>query len=578
MAIINLIKQSLWSNMTINAKESEPYFTILGYFLGISYLIFYIFNKEISSPEVYENIYLRIIITTLGWILVFYKHWPKILKSISPLYFYITIFISFPFFFSFMLLHNQNSVMWHVNGLVGLVFLAIFVDWVSFLILSLTGIGLSIILASDYITYNSTLLIACTSYVAPLLYLIIFSKGKKTILEERNKYINNIKTLNEGLEKKVQERTEELEKALSVKTEFLNNMSHEIRTPVHGFTALSEGLTESWDMLDEQKRYKYTKDISSNAKRLENLISSILDLSKFSADKMILEFKKVDFDKTIKNIIDECKGLYLSKKHIDIEYISNGEFIIISDQEKISQVLRNLFFNAIKFTPDGGHIKASFTETDSKCLHFTITDSGIGIPNNELEAIFEPFTQSSFTKTSAGGTGLGLGICQSIIKAHSGTIWANNNLQKGASFHFTIPTTRGNSTHSCDSHKDSCTTILMIDDEEICRTSMEILLIGTSYSLITTNGGAEGLKYLKQHSNSIDIVLLDLMMVDMHGLDFFQQMKNDPLLAKIPVILQSGTSNQSEINKAHNAGISSFLRKPYQKDDIISAIQKALQT
>lgn len=452
MRVINNIKHSLWSNMTTNTRESEPYFTILGYFLGISYLIFYIFNKEVSSPEIYENVYLRVTITILGWILVLYKYWPKILKTICPLYFYITIFISFPFFFSFMLLHNQNSTMWHVNGLVGLVFLAIFVDWISFLLLSIAGATLSVILSSDNITYNSTLLIALSSYVAPLFYLLIFSKKKQTLIEERSKYITKIKKLNEDLEQKVQQRTKELEKALTAKTEFLNNMSHEIRTPVHGFTVLSEGLTKSWDILSDEKKYKYTEDISTNAKRLENLIGSILDLSKFTVDKMVLNFKQVDFNKIIEDIIEECKGLYLSKKHINIEYISNGECMITSDHERLGQVLRNLFFNAIKFTPDNGHIKASFTVKNNECLHFTISDSGIGIPEQELDSIFEPFTQSSFTKTSAGGTGLGLGICQNIIKAHSGLIWANNNPKGGASFHFTIPTNQGSSTHSCSSH------------------------------------------------------------------------------------------------------------------------------
>ncbi|MCT4635929.1 MAG: response regulator [Rickettsiales bacterium] len=106
---------------------------------------------------------------------------------------------------------------------------------------------------------------------------------------------------------------------------------------------------------------------------------------------------------------------------------------------------------------------------------------------------------------------------------------------------------------------------------------MEILLLETEYSLITTNGGDAGMKYLKQHSDSIDIVLLDLMMVDMNGLEFFEQMKEDPKLTEIPVILQSGTSNQDLINKAYKAGISSFLRKPYQKKDILSAIQKSLR-
>ncbi len=113
----------------------------------------------------------------------------------------------------------------------------------------------------------------------------------------------------------------------------------------------------------------------------------------------------------------------------------------MADKERIGQVLRNLFVNAIKFSPDHGVIKASIALLNDK-YHFSLTDEGIGIPKDELETIFDSFIQSSRTKTGAGGTGLGLSICRQIVESHHGKIWAENNAGDGSSFHFIIPTAK----------------------------------------------------------------------------------------------------------------------------------------
>ena len=169
-------------------------------------------------------------------------------------------------------------------------------------------------------------------------------------------------------------------------------------------------------------------------------------MSKFNAHKMSLSLKQSDLSQLVQDVIDECKGLYLSKKHIEINFLSNHKILALMDKERIEQVLRNLFFNAIKFSFDNSIIIASLKQIKnsdgSGSINFTITDSGVGIPEEELESIFDPFTQSSRTKTAAGGTGLGLSICRQIIEAHQGKIWANNNLENGSSFHFSIPITQ----------------------------------------------------------------------------------------------------------------------------------------
>ena len=215
-------------------------------------------------------------------------------------------------------------------------------------------------------------------------------------------------------------------------------MSHEIRTPIHGFTVISEGLVEQWYNLPENKKYNYAVEISNNAKRLQKLLDNLLDLSKLNNHKIKVNFRPIDLNDILINIINECTSLYLNKKHIDITYDSSNKMIVSGDKEKIEQVLRNIFFNAIKFTPNGGFIKANIKIKNNN-VYFSLADSGVGIPNEDLLEIFEPFSQSSRTKNNAGGTGLGLSISKQIIDLHGGKIWAENNIKHGATIHFTIP-------------------------------------------------------------------------------------------------------------------------------------------
>jgi two-component system sensor histidine kinase ChiS len=244
--------------------------------------------------------------------------------------------------------------------------------------------------------------------------------------------------------KEIQSMKSELEKALAAKTEFLNNMSHEIRTPIQGVTNISAGLEEHWEEFDNSKRRELVAQISINAKRLLSLVGNLLDLSKFSSGKMLMEFRRFDLNHLIEAIIDECNTLYINAKSLEIKFANDYPAIMIGDQERIAQVLRNLFINAIKFSNNNGTItvkltKSEITYDDGNMLesnHFSITDQGIGIPEDELEAIFSPFTQSTRTKTKAGGTGLGLAIAKEIIESHHGRIWAENNPNIGATFSF----------------------------------------------------------------------------------------------------------------------------------------------
>jgi signal transduction histidine kinase len=168
------------------------------------------------------------------------------------------------------------------------------------------------------------------------------------------------------------------------------------------------------------------------------LLNDLLDLAKLESGKITFEFKPTDFRLLINLMVDECNSL-ASEKNLTVRCEHNEtKGKIVLDADKIKQVLRNILNNAIKFSPKGGTIDISIFKKDDSVV-VSVRDQGAGIPEDELESIFDKFYQSSKTRTGAGGTGLGLAICQEIMTAHKGRIWAVNNPDKGANFLFEIP-------------------------------------------------------------------------------------------------------------------------------------------
>jgi signal transduction histidine kinase len=244
---------------------------------------------------------------------------------------------------------------------------------------------------------------------------------------------------------KIKEQEKELidakllaEQANAAKSEFLANMSHELRTPMHGILSFARFGIKNIETAPKEKIHKYFSNIELSGKRLLHLLNDLLDLSKFEAGKMVIEPN----ENNLVSIFDICyaeqeqriKDLSLNLKVKK----SSEEIIGYFDEVTITQVINNLLSNAVKFSPKGGEIEVSLKETETNLL-FTIKDQGAGVPEGELEKIFDAFIQSSHTKTGAGGTGLGLSICKKIITQHKGKIWAENNPDSGSTFTFLIP-------------------------------------------------------------------------------------------------------------------------------------------
>ena len=241
------------------------------------------------------------------------------------------------------------------------------------------------------------------------------------------------------------------ERANRAKSEFLANMSHELRTPMHAILGFARIAFENLDSAPHDTILQYLSYIRDSGNHLLELLNDLLDLSKLESGKTTLSMREDDLRTIVEKVAATCELLFKEKGLTFHMQEPQGPTSVECDPEKIGQVVLNLLSNAIKFTPQGKTIMIGMQpatlpigrrETDMgtvPALAVMVQDEGVGIPDDELESVFDKFVQSSKTKTGAGGTGLGLAICREIIKAHGGTIWAENRPAGGASFTFLLP-------------------------------------------------------------------------------------------------------------------------------------------
>jgi len=238
---------------------------------------------------------------------------------------------------------------------------------------------------------------------------------------------------------------EQAETANKEKSEFLANMSHELRTPMHGILSFARFGIKKGDTASKEKVKQYFTNIKISGDRLLVLLNDLLDLSKLEAGKMEINKKQANLNDLF---IHCCNEQEERLRELGLEIVINTSKQQVTgdvDAIRISQVMTNILSNAIKFSPKNSKIRVNITQDDTQQVTFSLHDEGVGIPEAELDAIFDAFIQSSQTKTGAGGTGLGLAISKEIIALHGGKIWAESPHNKGASFIFTLPQlARGN--------------------------------------------------------------------------------------------------------------------------------------
>ncbi|HEX3007708.1 MAG TPA: ATP-binding protein, partial [Bacteroidales bacterium] len=396
--------------------------------------------------------------------------------------------------------------------------------------------------------------------------------------EEYQRLNKELIQINDEL-KKAKDHAEQSDR---LKTAFLQNMSHEIRTPMNAIMGFSELLVNQYN--NKAKLEEYSQIINLRCADLLEIINEILDVAKIESGQLPVNIEECELNELFSEIYRSFKGIqkWQAKQHINFNIqvnCGNDDNTIRADKVKLKQILINLIGNAFKYT-DKGEVQAGCMLDKNKQILFYVSDTGVGIPPDKQEFIFERFAQLEPTPGRLyGGTGLGLSIVKGLVNLLGGKIWLESTPSEGTTFYFNFPYERVEPSQNQQILKSieykfnfSGKTILLVEDDEFTADYLKEALNGTGVKVIHTVYGSDAIQISK--SQKLDLILLDIRLPDIDGYSVARIIRKEK--PEIKIIVQTAYAATEDKENAMKAGSNDYISKPIKRDSLLTLMDKHL--
>jgi signal transduction histidine kinase/DNA-binding response OmpR family regulator len=367
---------------------------------------------------------------------------------------------------------------------------------------------------------------------------------------------------------RVEQQSAELAVASRHKSEFLASMSHELRTPLNAIIGFSEVLLDRMfgDLNDRQA--EYLGDIHDSGRHLLALLNDILDLSKVEAGQMVLEAGPVDLSPVLRSTVALVRER-AARSSLTLQVEDDGLPLVEGDELRLRQVVLNLLSNAVKFTPAGGTVTLVAVR-DGADVRVSVRDNGVGIPEPDLERIFDSFQQGERITSAQEGTGLGLTLSRRIVGLHGGRLWVESEVGRGSTFHFTVPVHATTEALRASAEEPGGGHVLLVEDDRRSADLMRIHLADQGFRVVHATSGEEALLSLAREVPAA--VVLDIRLPGISGWEVLAHVKGEEASAHVPVIVVSIVDDRG---RGYALGADDYLVKPVQRDLLVHSLQRA---